>query len=381
MNARRILEIGWSRRKRDPDRVRRSSPSTWASTGVTSSATASSRSRSPSATADDPAVAKYAEQWAGEQVTTGDQARAFAKIMREHTLESTGGLTYAQMGRFQSADDPTIPQGTNDPAAAAKDDNGQPVSNGARNIWVTETALTTRAEHELHGRAALGLRDRRRGRAAADRHRAGDPRASRCSAGRCREEERRASRAPPRLIRERGRPRIARAPTSRSERRGRRSRPFGVRPLSTSPRGNRAAARRRPVPPPRTMRGWRRSPRRIIVGLRRLRVGPARARRRRRDLMGYGSTLTVVSVAGEGGPMSAAALDDAREHLLGRLVTATYVQRIGEPAEELVGDGARARGRSRRRRSARQARRRRPVPGSVSADVVRRAPCDVLVVG
>ena len=59
-------------------------------------------------TADDPAVAKYASQWAGEQVTTGDQARAFAKIMREHTLEGSGGLTYAQMGRFQSAASPTI---------------------------------------------------------------------------------------------------------------------------------------------------------------------------------------------------------------------------------------------------------------------------------
>ena len=93
--------------------------------------------------ADDPAVAKYAEQWAGEQVTTGDQARAFAKVMREHTLESTGGLTYAQMGRYQSAKDPESPAGTSDEAAAAKDDNGQPISNGARNIWVTETALTT----------------------------------------------------------------------------------------------------------------------------------------------------------------------------------------------------------------------------------------------
>jgi hypothetical protein len=93
--------------------------------------------------ADDPAVEKYASQWAGEQVTTGEQARAFAKIMREHTLESTGGLTYAQMGRFQSAADPEDQAGTNDEAAAAKDENGQPVSNGARNIWVTETALTT----------------------------------------------------------------------------------------------------------------------------------------------------------------------------------------------------------------------------------------------
>jgi hypothetical protein len=94
-------------------------------------------------TADDPAVAKHAEQWAGEQVTTGDQARAFAKIMREHTLESTGGLTYAEMGRFQSAAKPDDPAGTSDEAAAAKDESGQPISNGARNIWVTETALTT----------------------------------------------------------------------------------------------------------------------------------------------------------------------------------------------------------------------------------------------
>ncbi|MCZ7589824.1 MAG: hypothetical protein M5U27_13405 [Gaiella sp.] len=41
--------------------------------------------------ASDPAVAKHAEQWAGEQVANGDQARAFAKVMREHQLESTGG--------------------------------------------------------------------------------------------------------------------------------------------------------------------------------------------------------------------------------------------------------------------------------------------------
>jgi hypothetical protein len=93
--------------------------------------------------ADDPAVAKYADQWAGEQVTTGDQARAFAKIMREHTLESTAGLTYAEMGRFQSAAKPDDPAGTSDEEAALKDENGQPVSNGARNIWVTETALST----------------------------------------------------------------------------------------------------------------------------------------------------------------------------------------------------------------------------------------------
>jgi hypothetical protein len=93
--------------------------------------------------ATDPAVAEHAEQWAGEQVTTGDQARAFALVMREHTLESSGGLTYAEMGRFQSAANPDDPAGTSDEEAAAKDENGSPIANGARNTWVTETALTT----------------------------------------------------------------------------------------------------------------------------------------------------------------------------------------------------------------------------------------------
>jgi hypothetical protein len=93
--------------------------------------------------ATDPAVAEHAEQWAGEQVATGDQARAFALVMREHTLESSGGLTYSQMGRFQSAATPDDPAGTSDEAAAAKDENGNPIANGARNTWVTETALTT----------------------------------------------------------------------------------------------------------------------------------------------------------------------------------------------------------------------------------------------
>ncbi len=93
--------------------------------------------------ATDPAVAEHAKQWAGEQVTTGDQARAFALVMREHTLSSTDGLTYAQMGRYQSAANPQDPKGTSDEAAAAKDQAGAPIANGAREIWVTETGLTT----------------------------------------------------------------------------------------------------------------------------------------------------------------------------------------------------------------------------------------------
>ena len=92
---------------------------------------------------EDPAVAEHAEQWAGEPVDTGRKALAQAEIMREHTLSGTGGLTYAEMGRYQSAEDPSDPAGTNDEAAAAKDENGEPISNGARNTWVTETALAT----------------------------------------------------------------------------------------------------------------------------------------------------------------------------------------------------------------------------------------------
>lgn len=92
---------------------------------------------------EDPAVAEHAEQWAGEPVDTGRKALAQAEIMREHTLSGTGGLTYAEMGRYQSAENPSDPAGTNDEAAAAKDENGEPISNGARNIWVTETALAT----------------------------------------------------------------------------------------------------------------------------------------------------------------------------------------------------------------------------------------------
>jgi F0F1-type ATP synthase membrane subunit c/vacuolar-type H+-ATPase subunit K len=63
--------------------------------------------------------------------------------MRIHALESSDGLTYAQMGRFAAAADPSDPKGTSDEALAAKDESGKPISNGARNTWVTETALST----------------------------------------------------------------------------------------------------------------------------------------------------------------------------------------------------------------------------------------------
>jgi hypothetical protein len=76
----------------------------------------------------------------GQKVDTGGEAKEFAAVMRKHTLEATGGQPYSQMGRF--LDDSGKP--TSDEKAAATDPKtGQPVENGLRNMWVTETALTT----------------------------------------------------------------------------------------------------------------------------------------------------------------------------------------------------------------------------------------------
>lgn len=77
----------------------------------------------------------------GAEIDTGAEARAFAQYMRIHALEASGGLTYAEMGRFATPDG--SPAGTSDPEKALKDESGEPVSNGARNLWVTATALTT----------------------------------------------------------------------------------------------------------------------------------------------------------------------------------------------------------------------------------------------
>jgi hypothetical protein len=91
----------------------------------------------------DEAVATHASKWADKQVVTGDQARAFGLVIREHALGMNDGLTYAQMGRFVAADNPESLAGTSDPAAALKGDDGAPVANTARNTWVTATALST----------------------------------------------------------------------------------------------------------------------------------------------------------------------------------------------------------------------------------------------
>jgi nucleotide-binding universal stress UspA family protein len=97
-------------------------------------------------------------------------------------------------------------------------------------------------------------------------------------------------------------------------------------------------------------------------------------------LIGYGSTLAVANVAPGGEQAADAVLRDAREALLHRGLTATYVALVGDPAEKLL---EAARGLDvdllvvGRRNHADAG---EPKLGRVSGDVVRKAPCDVLVV-
>ena len=80
------------------------------------------------------------KQIANKPVDTGAKAKLFAEGMRLHTLEASGGQVYSQMDRYLTA----AGKPTSDEKAAAIDKTtGEPVANGARNIWVTETALAT----------------------------------------------------------------------------------------------------------------------------------------------------------------------------------------------------------------------------------------------
>jgi hypothetical protein len=85
---------------------------------------------------------------ANQKIDTGAEARAMAQYMHIHALAATHGFTYAQMGIWTAK--PGTPKaqlmpggGTDNPAFAAIDPTTkQPVQNGARQVWVSETALT-----------------------------------------------------------------------------------------------------------------------------------------------------------------------------------------------------------------------------------------------
>jgi hypothetical protein len=86
---------------------------------------------------------------AGKTIDTGEEARAFAGYMRIHALEATSGYTYAEMGRFVAQ--PGTPKAQLTPDGATSNEEyalidpatKRPVANGARDLWVTETALAT----------------------------------------------------------------------------------------------------------------------------------------------------------------------------------------------------------------------------------------------
>jgi nucleotide-binding universal stress UspA family protein len=85
----------------------------------------------------------------------------------------------------------------------------------------------------------------------------------------------------------------------------------------------------------------------------------------------------VVNVTNDG-ERPGAVLDDARQRVRSRLLTASYLQRVGEAAEQLLEAandiGAELVVVGRRAANA-------PEQGAVSAAVVRQSACDVLVVG
>lgn len=86
---------------------------------------------------------------ANQPIDDGDSAKCFASYMRIHALEATGGYTYAEMGRYEAK--PGAPKGELAPGGGTENEkfavidpaSGEAVENGAREVWVTETALGT----------------------------------------------------------------------------------------------------------------------------------------------------------------------------------------------------------------------------------------------
>ncbi|HET7591119.1 MAG TPA: hypothetical protein VFK14_13175 [Solirubrobacterales bacterium] len=86
---------------------------------------------------------------AGQAIEGGDSARCFAQYMRIHSLLATGGYTYSQIGRFGAL--PNTPKGElasgggteNEKFAVTDPETKLPAENATRQVWVTETALST----------------------------------------------------------------------------------------------------------------------------------------------------------------------------------------------------------------------------------------------
>ena len=74
-------------------------------------------------------------------VKDAETAQVMADIIDKHALESTNGLTYAEMGRFATPD--FDPAGTSDESEALIGADGKPVSNPLRNVAFQASALRT----------------------------------------------------------------------------------------------------------------------------------------------------------------------------------------------------------------------------------------------
>ena len=168
------------RRSSSPSASRRSS---WASTAAARSARTSSASTSSARSDMTPAGDPRGGQ-EGEPVRRRSSARcrratspasrstpatarsASPSYMRIHTLESTGGKTYSQMGRFLT---PRTARTTNDATLEAREVTRRRASRSRtapRNLWVTETALTTALNISFFAEQVSHVQHRRRDRPA-----------------------------------------------------------------------------------------------------------------------------------------------------------------------------------------------------------------------
>jgi hypothetical protein len=68
-------------------------------------------------------------------------ARSMAEIIDHHALDSTGGLTYSEMGRFMTPDGD--PAGTSNEDEAVIGADGRPVANPLRNVAFQAATLRT----------------------------------------------------------------------------------------------------------------------------------------------------------------------------------------------------------------------------------------------
>ena len=93
---------------------------------------------------------------AGKRVDSGTTARCFAQYMFIHAMGATGGLVYAQMGRYPAkpgtpfkftdgngAISPSASPATIAKYAVTNPVTGQPADNGARTVWIDQVALST----------------------------------------------------------------------------------------------------------------------------------------------------------------------------------------------------------------------------------------------